>query len=240
MFSESAEAYDAIYFSFKNYAAEAANIAQHIRSAHSGARTVLDVACGTGEHALILSRDHGYRADGIDLNEAFIRLAERKVPTGRFEVSDMTNFSLGRTYDAVVCMFSSIGYVRTLEGVRQTLRCFREHLAPSGIIIVEPWFQPGTMQSGYQHELTADTNGMHVRRLSTTQIDGRMSRLLFEYTMTEREETRHASEVHELGLFSHDEMLEAFGTSGLKTVYEAPTKLHRGLYIARAAEHLRA
>lgn len=234
MFSESAEAYDAIYFSFKNYAAEAENIAQQIRSAHPHARSLLDVACGTGEHARLLTRDHGFQADGIDLNEKFVQLAASKVPSGHFEVADMTHFSLGRTYDAVICMFSSIGYVRTLDGVRQTLACFRRHLAPGGIIIVEPWFAAEALQSGYRNEITADAGGMHVRRVSTTQVDGKMSRLLFEYTMTENGETRTASEVHELGLFSHEEMMEAFANSGLATTYEAPSRLHRGLYIARA------
>jgi len=238
MFSESAEAYDAIYFSFKNYAAEAANIARHLKSAHPGARSLLDVACGTGEHALHLSRDHGLQVDGIDLNDQFMRLAQQKLPSGRFEVADMRHFNLGRTYDAIICLFSSIGYVRTLEGVRQTLECFRNHLNVGGVTIVEPWFPPGALQAGYRHELTAEANGMQVRRVGTTQIEGRISTLLFEYTMTEQGETRHATEVHELGLFSHEEMLESFATVGLAVSYEAPTTLHRGLYTARATEGL--
>ena len=47
VFTESAEFYDAIYFTFKDYAGEAKDIADMIRAEHTRARTVLDVACGT-------------------------------------------------------------------------------------------------------------------------------------------------------------------------------------------------
>ena len=52
MFTASAEFYDLIYSTFKDYAAEAAQIASVLRRVNPGCRTVLDVACGTGEHAL--------------------------------------------------------------------------------------------------------------------------------------------------------------------------------------------
>ena len=54
MFSESAHLYDAIYRAFKDYAAEATSIATLVRGAHPTATTILDVGCGTGEHALHL------------------------------------------------------------------------------------------------------------------------------------------------------------------------------------------
>ena len=65
MFKESAEFYDAIYC-FKDYATEAAQIAALVRATHPGARRVLDVACGTGEHARHLSASHGFEVDGLD------------------------------------------------------------------------------------------------------------------------------------------------------------------------------
>ena len=51
MFDASAEYYDLIYGSFKDYPREAAQIAGLLRQNMPHCRTVLDVACGSGEHA---------------------------------------------------------------------------------------------------------------------------------------------------------------------------------------------
>jgi hypothetical protein len=52
-FVESAELYDAIY-QFKNYKIESERLRALIDEAVPAARTILDVACGTGEHARFL------------------------------------------------------------------------------------------------------------------------------------------------------------------------------------------
>jgi SAM-dependent methyltransferase len=234
MFSESAEFYDAIYFTFKDYAAEAADIARRIRAANPDARTVLDVACGTGEHARLLTTEHGFTVDGIDLNPDFVRLASAKNPAGRFVVADMANFDLGRRYDAVICMFSSIGYVRTLPMVERTLGRFKRHLAPRGVILVEPWFPPGKLEHGYTSKREAKVGDATVERTTRNEIDGRTSRLHFDYRIEDASGVRHASELHELGLFTVEEMSAAFAAAGLAVTHEPPRDGDRGMYVARA------
>src|SRR5262249_32549556 len=131
MFTESAEFYDAIY-SFKDYAAEAAQVAAKTRAARPDSRTILDVACGTGEHARLLAQRHGFEVDGLDLDPGLLRLARQKHPAGQFLQADMSDFTLGRRYDAILCLFSSIGYLVTLDRITRALVCFRRHLAPRG------------------------------------------------------------------------------------------------------------
>ena len=84
MFTESAELYDVIYFSFKDYRAEAAQIAALLRSLHPACRSLLDVGCGTGEHARLLASLHGFSVDGLDVSLDFLRIARAKHPAGRF------------------------------------------------------------------------------------------------------------------------------------------------------------
>ncbi len=235
MFSESADLYDLIYSQFKDYAAEAERVATLIRRLHPDARRVLDVACGTGEHARLLSERHGFQVDGIDLDPAMVRLAAAKVPAGRFEVADMTDFTLGRTYDAVLCLFSSIGYVRTLAGVERTLASFRRHLAPGGVVVVEPWFAPGVLQQGRVTVSTAEAEGVKVCRMAHTHVDGRISRLRMDYLIGQADGIRHASELHELGLFTPEEMQGCFRAAGLAADYDPEGLTGRGLYVARAA-----
>lgn len=148
MFTAAAELYDAIYFTFKDYVTESADIAQRIRSLHPTARTILDVACGTGEHTRLLATEHGFHVDGLDLNADFLRLARLKHPHGRFTVADMTDFSLAERYDAVICMFSSIGYVRTLPALERALCCFTQHLARMAASSSSPGSRPKSWNRG--------------------------------------------------------------------------------------------
>src|SRR5262249_43988229 len=108
MFALTAQYYDLIY-SFKNYGVETTKIRAAIRKEHPTAHSILDVACGTGEHAKLLSTE--FDVDGIDLEPRFVEIARRKVPTGTFSVADMRSFELKKKYDVVQCLFSSIGYL---------------------------------------------------------------------------------------------------------------------------------
>jgi SAM-dependent methyltransferase len=233
MFSVSAEFYDLIYFTFKDYAAEAQQIASLLRLVNPGCTSVLDVACGTGEHARRLAAD-GFAVDGLDLDPAFVRLARRKHPAGRFFEADMADFHLPHRYDAVLCLFSSIGYVRTLDRVGAALRCFREHLLPDGVIVVEPWFPPGALDPARVARNVGEADGVCVSRVSRVAIEGRLSRLNFEYEITDGTGTRRTSEVHELGLFTTAELRAAFEDAGLAADYDPKGLTDRGLFVARA------
>jgi len=235
VFTESAELYDLIYSSFKDYRAETAHIAALLRSLHPACRTLLDVGCGTGEHARLLASLHGFTVDGLDLNPDFLRIARAKHSAGRFLEADMSNFQLPSQYDAILCPFSSIGYLKTLDRVKQALHCFRKHLEPDGVVIVEPWFSPDKMHTGHPSSRAAEAPGIRVQRLGTTEVEGRLSRLRFEYTIETVDGTRHATEVHELGLFTVEEMLSAFSATRLLAEYQPDGLAGRGLYIARPA-----
>ena len=235
MFTESAGLYDAIYSTFKNYAAEADAIASLVRTAHPGAKTMLDVACGTGEHAKHLHLRHGFVVDGLDLDPKLLAVARRKLPSARFFEADMSAFALAQRYDVIACMFSAIGYLKTLDRVTDALQCFRKHLAPNGVIIVEPWFQPGVLDLGPGKPRTAEVDGVRVERTSSTAIAGTISTLTFNYRIEGPDGVRTAEEVHELGLFTRDEMLASFHDAGLGAMHDPVGMFNnRGLYVARA------
>jgi SAM-dependent methyltransferase len=234
MFSASAEFYDLIYSTFKDYAAETSRIASLLRRLNPLGRSVLDVACGTGEHARLLAAE-GFLVDGLDLDPAFVRIAARKHPAGRFFEADMADFSVSRRYDAILCLFSSIGYLRTLDRITDALACFRRHLVPGGRIIVEPWFPPGGLNPDRVARNTGEANGVRVTRTSRVEIEGRLSRLFFDYEIADGTGVRCVSEIHELGLFTTAEMLKAFDDAGLIADHDPKGLTDRGLFVARIA-----
>ena len=235
MFSRSAELYDAIYGAFKDYAAEATAIATLVRTARPDAHTILDVGCGTGEHARHLRMSHGFEVDGLDLDPGLLAVARDKVPDARFFEADMADFDLGARYDVVMCLFSSIGYLRTLDRVTAALRCFRRHLTDGGVVIVEPWFVPGVLTIGPGSTKHGETADGRVARTSTTVVDGRLSTLYFDYRIEDAAGVRNAHEVHELGLFTGEEMLASVHDAGLAATHDPSGLTGRGLYVARAA-----
>ena len=172
--------------------------------------------------------------DGI-LFLQFVALAQRKNPTGRFERANMIDFDLGRRYDAVICMFSSIGYVLTLENVTATLSRFAAHLSPGGVVIVEPWFRPDSFQHGRVHLHSVEYEGFPVCLMGYSTVEGRISRIHFEYLIGGADGIRRASEHHELGLFTTEELRACFEAAGLTSEYDPVGPMNRGRFVARSA-----
>jgi SAM-dependent methyltransferase len=230
MFSKSSQWYDLLY-QFKDYQKEADKIFALLRKIHPEAKSVLNVACGTAEHDRYLSKH--YKVDGIDLNEDFIAIAKEKNPTGHYFYTDMIDFNLFSKYDCILCLFSSIGYVKTIENVAKTLSSFKKHLNPNGFVLIEPWFGFDGWKPGTVHMLTAESKEGKICRMNVGQQEGSLSVLNFHYLIATSEGVQHHTERHELGLFSIEEMLEAFKKSGLKVKFDENGIAGRGMYIAK-------
>ena len=101
--------------------------------------SLLDLGCGTGNHALILAK-RGYRVTGIDSSAGMLRVARAKAE-GRsnlaFLRADMRSFDLSRTFDAAVCMDGAFTHLLTERDVLAHLRTVRHHLSPDGVYVFE-------------------------------------------------------------------------------------------------------
>jgi SAM-dependent methyltransferase len=228
MFSKTARYYDKFY-AFKDYAGEAevllALISECLRS---GGKQLLDVACGTGLHIEHLKAH--FEVEGLDLEPELLELAQARNPDIPFHQGDMIDFDLGRTFDVVTCLFSSIGYVRTLDNLNRAVRCMANHLKPGGLLLVEPWFTPGDWHPGTPHAMLIDEPQLKIARLNTSFAEGRLSYFDFHYLIATPQGTEHLVERHELGLFEWEEMRVAFETAGLEPSYDAKGLTGRGLW----------
>jgi SAM-dependent methyltransferase len=229
-YEQAAEFYDLLYAEEKDHVAEAEILASLIRDVLPDARSILDVGCGTGSHARSLT-DAGFSVDGVDIEPQFVDIAQRRCPEGVFTVGDMTALDLPSRYDVVTCLFSAIGYVRTEKALKAAVRSMGNHLRSGGVLIVDPWFEPGQLTDGWISTLVGKSDSLTVVRMSRTVIRDSISRLEFEYLIGSAQGVERRSEVHELGLFRQPQLEDAFRDAGL-TVERKPKILRtRGLYI---------
>jgi SAM-dependent methyltransferase len=233
-FVDSAELYDAIYH-FKDYARECERIAELVGEAVPEARTILDVACGTGNHSRFLK--NRYAIDGVDINPDYLRTARTKNPSGNYTQADMTEFDLGHAYDVVTCLFSAIGNVKTAVRLDRAIACMARHTRPGGVLIVEPWFTPDTWRPGlgrqfiHLGEIPRGAGADKVCRMSLSTAEGGHSLLIFHYLRGTATGIEHYSERMELALFTRDEMTQAFESAGMSVRYDAEGLMGRGLYL---------
>lgn len=233
MFLKSARYYDRIY-SFKDYQAEVQRLLTIIgENLGSKGNRLLDVACGTGRHIEYL-REH-FEVEGLDIAQELLDIARQRNPNVRFHQADMVNFDLGRGFDVVTCLFSSIGYVKTLENLRLAAGCMARHVEPGGLLIIEPWFTSDTWRPGTVHAVLIDERDLKIARINTSLVRGRVSYFDLHYLIGTPEGTEHFVERHELGLFETDEVKAILSEVGLEVIYDSEGLTGRGLFIGKRA-----
>jgi len=231
VFSRSARLYDAVYASIRDYPREAAELDRLIQERQPGARTLLDVACGTGAHLEHLT---GYKVEGLDLDPEMLGVARERLPNVPLHEGDVADFDLGKRFDAVVCMFSSIGYVRTEERLRSAVASMARHLEPGGVLVVEPWLSPEAWVDRHVGAVFVDEPELKIARMNVGEREGNLSIFEFEYLVGTPNGLERFNERHELGLFTVEQYLEAFRAAGLEVDHDPEGPMGRGLYIASA------
>ncbi len=231
MFTKTAKHYDAVY-SEKNYEAEAEHLVSLIRERVPGAETLLDMACGTGRHLEYLAQNSGFDCTGVDLDDEMLAVARERVPAVTLHVGDMCDFAIRTQFDVVTCLFSSIGYTKTVEHMERAVACMASHVRRGGILIVEPWVTPESWIVGKISSDTVETDEFIVTRMTVAEPVER-GRVVLEYLIGDSSGISGVSETHEMGWFTHQEYLSAFRKAGLDNDHIEHGLFGRGLYLGR-------
>lgn len=228
-----ADVYDIIYAAGrKDYVTETTELVELIHAHQPGAKSILDVACGTGEHLKHL-REHFDDIEGLEHSEPMRAKAAEKLPDVVVHAGDMRDFTLGRTFDVVTCLFSAAGYNRSADELHASARAMSAHLDRGGLLVVDPWFQPDEWRGGQLYHNVGTANGRTVLRMALSARDGQKSRVSYHYLVGDVNGITHFTDVQEMSLFTRDAYIGAIRAAGCERIefIKGPDD-HRGRIVA--------
>jgi len=213
-----AKYYDRVY-SFKDYLDEAVRLQNLIiKYLESGGNSVLDVACGTGRHLKHLKDD--FSCTGVDISKSMLKIARKNAKGVTFKEADMKTLKLGKQFDVITCLLSSIGYVKTTASLEKTIRNFSKHLKKGGLALIEPSHAKSVYVSGEPRITTYDGKDAKIARVNVTRTRQTTAVLNMHILVAERgKDAKYFVDRHELGLFGVNNTLRVMNAAGLKSKY---------------------
>ncbi len=222
-----ADQYDLLYTD-KDYEAECDLIETIFqRYAQGTTETVLDLGCGTGNHAIPLAK-RGYKVTGVDQSSEMLAHAHQKLVTDRVPIinpptflqSDLRNLELNQQFDAVLMMFAVLGYQLTNDDVLTALNTVRRHLKPGGLFICDLWYGPAvlTIRPGDRVKVIPTANGQLIRSASSAlDIYNHICEVTFHvWRIKGQQIVSEIREAHKMRYFFTQELALFLGQSGLK------------------------
>lgn len=193
-----AAAYDQLYGD-KDYTAEV-DLIEHLFQRYSPepVSRVLDLGCGTGNHALPLAQ-RGYGVVGVDRSAEMLRQASERASSARLVLGDITEVDLAETFDAVLMMFAVLGYQTRNCDVRAALAAARRHLDNGGLLFADVWYGPAVLaQRPSERVKVIDApDGVQLIRVASSELDSLHSLCTVRYHLWRIEEGRVRAEVRE-------------------------------------------
>jgi SAM-dependent methyltransferase len=148
VFGNYARYYDLLYRD-KDYLGESQFIHRLIRAHSPNARNILELGCGTGNHAVLLEKE-GYQIHGVDYSEEMLQKADSRLSQLspdlasrlKFTQGDIRQVRLNQAFDVVISLFHVICYQTTNEDLLAAFATVKEHLKPGGVFIFDVWYGP--------------------------------------------------------------------------------------------------
>lgn len=222
-----AEHYD-LFYAEKDYEAECDMLEQAFRHYGKGKiRTVLDLGCGTGNHALPLAK-RGYKVTGVDRSPDMLAKAlsktswfkSRSQSSPAFLQGDLRSLDLRRRFDAVLMMFAVLGYQLTNDDVLAALNTVRRHLKPGGLFIGDVWYGPAVLAIRPGDKIKViQTEGGKVIRLASGNLNIQNHLTHVSYHILDlqgRKVLSESTESHQMRYFFPQELALFLSQSGLE------------------------
>ena len=227
VFGDYAKYYDLLYRD-KDYAGEARFVKSLLDRYAPGAKSILELGCGSGKHAALLA-EMGSSIHGVDFSAAMLAKAQARVAGLTAEMADRLSFSegdirtirLGSKFDAVIALFHVVSYQQTNDDLTATFATAAAHLRPGGVFLLDCWYGPTVLSKPPAvcvKRVEDDT--VNVIRLCEPQMLPSENSVIVNYTVFVQEKatgtTRTVSERHRMRYLFAPEVTELFKGAGMK------------------------
>lgn len=228
VFGDYARYYD-VYYAGKDYDGECDFIEKGFARFGRGPRTILDLACGTGNHGLRLA-NRGYQVTGVDRSAEMLAQYRRKAGARGLAIDlheqDLRELDLPGQFDAAICMFDVIDYLPANADLVAFLRGVRRHVRPGGVFLFDFWHAVPLLR-GHDPVRVREfaLEGGRLLRISTTSLDvGRqVANVEFRVLAFEGERlTADFTEVHSMRFFLTQEMTFILEATGWQVCHLCP------------------
>jgi SAM-dependent methyltransferase len=144
VFGDYSKYYDLLYKD-KDYKGEVEYIDSLIKEYNSNTKNILELGCGTGKHANLLT-NKGYKVFGIDRSDEMLEKAKLfKNNNFDFEKADVRTFRINKKFDTVLSLFHVASYQTSNEDLENYFKTARIHLNKIGIFIFDCWYGPAVL-----------------------------------------------------------------------------------------------
>lgn len=208
-----ARAYDNLYRQ-KDYDGEVALLERVFGTYYpSGVRKILDLGCGTGNHAIRFAQ-RGYTVFGVDQSEEMLAVARTKAHNSsapvRWICSSVEGFETAERFDAVIMMFAVLGYHTSNAAVLKALGTARRHLVSGGLFVCDVWYGPAVLMQRPGDRIRIVDTGTHTTlRATGGELDLFSQTCRVDYRLWELAEDRviaRTSETHIMRYFFPQEL----------------------------------
>lgn len=130
--------FGSLMFNADTFARGSQEVQQLLELVDTSPKTVLDLGCGPGRHALPLA-DAGLAVTAVDTSPSLLRQLEANRGGRDIEIveADMREFVQPQAFDLVVVMWTSFGYFRDEADHARVLGNIRDSLKPGGRLVLD-------------------------------------------------------------------------------------------------------
>ncbi|KAF5072451.1 dTDP-3-amino-3,6-dideoxy-alpha-D-glucopyranose N,N-dimethyltransferase [anaerobic digester metagenome] len=181
----------------------------------SGGNDLLDVACGTGNHAQYLT--NSFQVVGLDLNLEMMEIANEKVPEMELIQGNMKEMNLEKDFDVIICLFSSINYHTNLRELESTIRRFHDHLKQGGVLIFDLGFCTENWEEGRMLVDAVVDGDLQLARISQSRLYDGVFNANFVFLIKENGIMDFEVDQHQLGVFKTIDVESILEKTGFET-----------------------